>query len=115
MTTTQAQTTGVARSLVSAMRPSQWVKNCLIVVAPAAAGSITHGSVMRQTGIAFMAFCAVSSAVYLLNDVQDRESDRRHPTKRFRAIASGRLSTKAAVSAALALFALGFLYVCERS
>jgi decaprenyl-phosphate phosphoribosyltransferase len=91
------------------MRPSQWVKNCLIVVAPAAAGSITHGSVMRQTGIAFMAFCAVSSAVYLLNDVQDRESDRRHPTKRFRAIASGRLSTKAAVSAALALFALGFL------
>ena len=73
------------------MRPSQWVKNCLIVVAPAAAGTLTHGAVLLHTVIAFLAFCAVSSAVYLLNDVQDREADRRHPTKRYRAIASGRL------------------------
>ena len=109
MTTTQSPPTGVLRSLVSAMRPSQWIKNCLIVVAPAAAGTLTHGTVLRQTGIAFVAFCEVSSAIYLLNDVQDREVDRRHPTKRFRAIASGRLSTKTAIGVALALLILGFL------
>jgi decaprenyl-phosphate phosphoribosyltransferase len=87
----------------------QWVKNCLIVVAPAAAGTLTHGTVLRQTAIAFFAFCAVSSGIYLLNDVQDREADRRHPTKRFRAIASGRLSTTTAIGAALVLLVLGFL------
>ncbi len=109
MTTTQAPSSGVLRSLASAMRPSQWVKNCLIVIAPAAAGTLTDGTVLRQTMIAFLAFCAVSSGVYLLNDVQDRESDRRHPTKRFRAIASGRLPTKTALGAALVLLVLGFL------
>jgi decaprenyl-phosphate phosphoribosyltransferase len=91
------------------MRPLQWVKNCLIVVAPAAAGTLTHGVVLRQTAIAFVAFCAVSSAVYLLNDLRDREADRRHPTKRFRAIASGRLTTATAVGTALSLFVFGFL------
>ncbi|HEV3267396.1 MAG TPA: UbiA family prenyltransferase, partial [Acidimicrobiales bacterium] len=104
MTTTQSPPTGVLRSLLSAMRPLQWVKNCLIVVAPAAAGTLTHGTVLRQTLIAFLAFCLISSAVYLLNDVRDREADRRHPTKRFRAIPSGRLSTSTAVGAALVLF-----------
>lgn len=91
------------------MRPSQWIKNCLIVIAPAAAGSLTDGTVIRQTMIAFLSFCAVSSGVYLLNDVQDRDCDRRHPTKRFRAIASGRLSTRTAFAAALVLLVLGFL------
>lgn len=109
MTTTQTPPTGVLRSLLSGMRPLQWVKNCLIVVAPAAAGTLTHGTVLRQTLIAFLAFCLISSAVYLLNDVRDREADRRHPTKRFRAIASGRLSTTTAVGAALVLFVVGFL------
>jgi decaprenyl-phosphate phosphoribosyltransferase len=108
VTTTQPSTASV-RTLLSAMRPSQWVKNCLIVVAPAAAGTLTHGAVLLHTVIAFLAFCAVSSAVYLLNDVQDREADRRHPTKRYRAIASGRLSATTAVGAALVLFVLGFL------
>jgi decaprenyl-phosphate phosphoribosyltransferase len=100
---------GVLRTLLSAMRPLQWVKNCLIVVAPAAAGILTHGVVLRQTAIAFVAFCAVSSAVYLLNDLRDREADRRHPTKRFRAVASGRLTTTTAVGTALSLFVFGFL------
>jgi decaprenyl-phosphate phosphoribosyltransferase len=109
MTTTQTPPTGVLRSLASAMRPLQWVKNCLIVVAPAAAGTLTHGTVLRQTLIAFVAFCLISSAVYLLNDVRDREADRRHPTKRLRAIASGRLSPSTAIGAAIVLFVLGIL------
>src|SRR5579863_8429028 len=106
--TAQAYAPGVPRSLFSAMRPVQWVKNFLIIVAPAAAGTLSHATVLRQTAIAFVAFCAVSSGVYLLNDLRDREADRLHPKKRFRAIASGQLSTTTAVSASLALFALGF-------
>ncbi len=109
MTTTQPSTAGALRTLFSAVRPSQWVKNFLIVVAPAAAGTLTQERVMAQTVVAFLAFCAVSSAVYLLNDVRDREADRRHPTKRFRAIASGRLATPTAIGTALVLFVLGFL------
>jgi decaprenyl-phosphate phosphoribosyltransferase len=109
MTTTQVSTTSSVRSLFSSMRPGQWIKNCVIVVAPSAAGTLAHPSVLRQTVIAFFAFCAVSSGVYMLNDVRDRDADLRHPTKQFRAIASGRVSTGTAVSTALVLFAIGFL------
>jgi decaprenyl-phosphate phosphoribosyltransferase len=91
------------------MRPPQWVKNCLIVVAPAAAGILTHPTVISQTALAFIAFCSVSSAIYLLNDVRDLDADRHHPTKRFRAIASGRLSTTTAIGSALVLLTVGFL------
>ena len=108
MTTTHAPTAGLSRSLVAAMRPTQWIKNCLIVVAPAAAGILTHATVLGETAIAFAAFCLVSSAVYLLNDVRDIEADRRHPTKRFRAIASGRVSTTTATGTAISLLAVGF-------
>jgi decaprenyl-phosphate phosphoribosyltransferase len=109
MTTTHTPPTAALRPLFSAMRPSQWVKNCLIVVAPAAAGTLTHTVVLRQTVLTILAFCAISSGVYLLNDLRDREADRRHPTNRFRAIASGRLTTTTAVTTALALFGFGFL------
>ncbi len=109
MTITHASATSSLRSLLSAMRPLQWVKNCLIVVAPAAAGILTHPTVIGQTALAFIAFCSVSSAIYLLNDVQDLDADRHHPTKRFRAIASGRLSTTTAIGSALVLLTVGFL------
>lgn len=109
MSTTQTDAPGVARSLFSAIRPVQWVKNFLIIVAPAAAGTITRATVIGQTTVAFVAFCAVSSAIYLLNDVRDRHADLRHPKKRFRAIASGQVSAFTAVTAAIALLAVGFL------
>lgn len=56
---------------------------------------------------AFAIFCALSGAIYLLNDVADRDKDRLHPTKRLRPIASGRLSVPAAVTAAVVLVAAG--------
>jgi decaprenyl-phosphate phosphoribosyltransferase len=91
------------------MRPRQWVKNGLIVVAPAAAGTLLHHDVARQTGIAFLAFCLVASGLYLLNDLRDVAADREHPTKRYRAIASGQLNGTVAVGAAAVLFVVGFL------
>ena len=74
--------------LVRACRPKQWAKNVLVFVAPAAAGVITEPYRIRLTLVAFVAFCMVSSSTYLLNDVMDVESDRQHPTKRRRPIAS---------------------------
>ena len=90
------------------MRIPQWVKNGLLVVAPGAAGSLFHRTVLINTMVAFAAFCLVASSMYILNDLRDIESDRQHPTKRFRAIASGDLSTRAALSAAGVLAAVGF-------
>ena len=92
---------------MSALRPKQWLKN-LFVFAPALfAGDLFVGPAMLHAAAAFAIFCAVSSATYLLNDVVDREADRQHPLKRYRAIASGQLSTTAAVVIAAALVAAG--------
>jgi decaprenyl-phosphate phosphoribosyltransferase len=79
--------------VVKAMRPRQWVKNVLVAAAPLAAlGTNVHynpGRVLAQVAVAFVVFCLAASSVYLVNDVRDVESDRAHPTKRFRPIAAG--------------------------
>jgi decaprenyl-phosphate phosphoribosyltransferase len=93
----------VARSL----RPRQWTKNLLVAAAPLAAGTLFEAPVWWQTLVAFVAFCAVSGAVYLVNDAVDVESDRAHPRKRFRPIAAGELSVRAAVTIAAVLGVLG--------
>jgi len=97
------------RAIVSAMRPWQWVKNGLIIVAPAAAGTLLHTNVARHTVIAILAFCLVASGLYVLNDLRDVAADREHPTKRYRAIASGQLGVSSALTAAAVLVIAGFL------
>jgi decaprenyl-phosphate phosphoribosyltransferase len=84
------------------------VKNGLITVAPGAAGVLSHDNVIGHVIVAFVAFCAVSSAMYLFNDLRDIDADRLHPTKRFRAIASGQLSKGRAIGASLFLLVIGF-------
>jgi decaprenyl-phosphate phosphoribosyltransferase len=91
-----------------AMRPRQWVKNVLVAAAPLAAGRIFETAVLINVGLAFLAFCLVSSTVYLLNDVRDVEEDRLHPKKRLRPIASGELSVRAALLMAAVAGAVGF-------
>ena len=97
----------MAFGLVRACRPKQWAKNVLVFVAPAAAGVIDTPYRVRLTLIGFVAFCLVSSATYLLNDVLDVESDRRHPTKRDRPIASGAVPIPVALVSAAVLFVAG--------
>lgn len=97
----------MAAGLLRACRPKQWAKNVLVFVAPAAAGVIDEAYRLRLTLVGFVAFCLVSSATYLLNDVLDVESDRRHPTKRRRPIASGVVPIPVAVGTAAVLFVLG--------
>ena len=82
--------------LVRACRPRQWLKNVLVFAAPGAAGVITHAGPLGRSLLAFGAFCAAASATYLLNDAADVEADRRHPVKRFRPIAAGKVSVRLA-------------------
>lgn len=88
------------------MRPAQWVKNLLVCAAPLAAGIILHAAAALHTALAFVAFCLASSAVYCVNDVRDAEADRNHPAKCRRPVASGELSARAAVLAAVVLGAI---------
>jgi 4-hydroxybenzoate polyprenyltransferase len=98
------------------MRPKQWPKNLVVFAGLIFAQKIftaTGGTlvihwipILRSLG-AFAAFCLVSSATYLLNDVYDREADRIHPTKRNRPIASGALPVSSAVIASILLFLVG--------
>lgn len=92
-----------ALSLILSLRPGQWTKN-LLVFAPLlfAVKLFDFQSVARATG-GFAVFCALSSVVYLINDVMDREGDRQHPQKRLRPIAAGDLSVSAALLTAALL------------
>jgi decaprenyl-phosphate phosphoribosyltransferase len=93
-------------ALLVAARPRQWIKNALVLAVPAAAGMLDEPEVLRDTGLAFVAFCLASAGTYLLNDLRDREADERHPIKRLRPIAAGEVSPgAAAATAVLALVA----------
>ena len=89
------------------MRPRQWVKNLLVLTAPLAAGRLFEPAVIKGTALAFVAFCLISAAVYLVNDVRDVAEDRQHPTKRFRPIAAGELKPATALVLATVLGACG--------
>lgn len=86
---TASATPSLMSGLIRTARPKQWMKNVLVVAAPAAAGVLGHWSVVLDTLIAFGAFCLAASGTYFLNDSFDVEADRRHAKKRFRPIAAG--------------------------
>ena len=90
------------------MRPVQWAKN-LFVLAPLVFGHLLEdrGALARAL-VALVAFCLASSTVYLINDIRDREEDRRHPLKRMRPLAAGTLGVPAAVVATLVLGVAAF-------
>jgi len=97
----------IARGLVRTGRPKQWVKNVLVFAAPAAGAGLGDADVIVKALLCFVAFCLVSSATYILNDVGDVEADRAHPTKRERPIASGAVPVPTALVAVVGLLLLG--------
>ena len=85
------------KSLVILLRPQQWLKN-LFVLAPAFfAGSFLIADVLRDSLLTFIIFSAAASTVYIFNDWIDRQADSKHPEKRTRPIASGKISGKTAL------------------
>jgi 4-hydroxybenzoate polyprenyltransferase len=95
--------------LIRSMRPNQWVKNTVIFAGVIFARHFENtGDLLRVLG-AFAIFCALASAVYLFNDIRDRDTDRVHPQKKDRPIAAGRVSVSMAGGTAVVLFAIGLL------
>jgi len=101
------------RLIFISMRPKYWVKNLLLLMPLIFAMRAGEFASMFKAALAVLVFCGLSGAGYLINDVIDRESDRRHPLKTGRPIASGALSGSVAVSAAVFIYltslALAFL------
>ncbi len=97
--------TTLASTLLRAMRWHQWAKNLLLLVPIVTAHRVADAGAWASAGIAFAAFCMLASATYLLNDLRDRDADRRHPSKRWRPIAAGELAAPAALALAAALLA----------
>jgi 4-hydroxybenzoate polyprenyltransferase len=97
----------LALALTRALRPRQWTKNAAVVAplvfAHKALDPASAGRAMAAAGL----FCLLSSAVYVFNDLVDRERDREHPVKRLRPIASGALSAGLATALGVSLLAVG--------
>ena len=90
----------VAASLFLALRPAQWTKNLIVFAALIFGQRLLDGEAVVRATVAFLAFCALSGVVYLVNDVVDRDADRQHPIKRHRPIAAGDLSVSLAMACA---------------
>ena len=96
------------KALLVSLRPKQWVKNLLLFAGLLFTLDQSHTArQFGQVALGFALFCALSSTVYLINDIADRESDKLHPKKRRRPIAAGELSPALALSAAAVLGTAG--------
>jgi 4-hydroxybenzoate polyprenyltransferase len=98
-----AEGRSLTTSLVLSLRPSQWTKNLIIFLPLMFGQRLLDPVAVAYAAAAFAIFCVLSGVVYLINDVADRDADRRHPIKRFRPIASGAVSTRTALTTAAAL------------
>lgn len=109
----EAQARG--RALLAALRPKQWTKNLIVFIGAAFTLQLTDPRVVAITASGFLAFCLLSSAGYLVNDVLDLEADRQHPVKRSRPVASGAVSTRTALvmAACLAMAGLGLGFLLK--
>jgi 4-hydroxybenzoate polyprenyltransferase len=100
-------------ALIRLLRPKQWVKNVFVGAGVFFAARLHDVELVRAMGLCFVAFSLMGSSVYVLNDYLDRESDRQHPTKRHRPLASGAVSaaqgfTAGALCVALSVTAAWF-------
>ncbi len=91
----------MARALFKTMRPRQWTKNGFVYAALVFDGKLFEPTLFLRTTVAFVCFCLISSATYLINDLVDIEKDRQHPTKRHRPLAAGTLPPWVAIATAI--------------
>jgi 4-hydroxybenzoate polyprenyltransferase len=89
--------------LIKTMRPKQWIKNIFVFAALTFDVKLFNLHYLAQTLAGFVLLCLISGTVYTINDLADVEKDRQHPRKRYRPLASGQLSTRVAVAAAVVI------------
>ena len=92
-------------AIVRSLRPEQWLKNGFVLAPIIFSGRVDDPQAWGRSLVAVVAFCAASSATYLVNDVLDRTADRAHPAKKGRAIASGEVTVAQALGSAVLLVA----------
>jgi 4-hydroxybenzoate polyprenyltransferase len=96
------------KDIIQAMRPHQWTKNFFVYAALIFSQNILNLPLLLKTTIAFSAFCLISSALYIFNDLKDLEEDKLHPLKSKRPIASGKIKKSTAILMIVVLGLLGF-------
>ncbi len=97
------------KALIKTMRLRQWSKNVFVLAALVFDLKLREPDAIARSLAGFFLFCFLSSVVYIINDIADREADRNHPTKRNRPIASGKLPVNVALWAAVILLAITLL------
>lgn len=97
------------RALWQSFRPAQQAKNLLVFAPLIFSGMASDVLKIRGAFAAFIVFCLASAALYIFNDIRDRDEDRKHPVKRDRPIARGEVSVSAAASVSVVLFVLAIL------
>jgi 4-hydroxybenzoate polyprenyltransferase len=107
----------LARSLIRLIRPHQWIKNGFVFLGLVFGHGWEDANLVAEVFALFAAFCLASSAVYVMNDIADRDADRLHPAKRSRPIAQGEVGIgwAAALCVALALAGLALAAGVSRS
>jgi len=100
------------RAAIKTGRPQEWIKNVFVFAGLLFSGKFNDPQAVLEATLAFLSFCAISSAGYYVNDLVDVELDRKHPKKRFRPLAAGELSERAAMTIApvLAVAAVGLAF-----
>jgi decaprenyl-phosphate phosphoribosyltransferase len=101
-------------AMIRLVRPGHWIKNAIVLFPVVFAMRTGDASAWRAAGVAAVAFCLASSAIYVFNDIRDRAADRLHPRKKDRPLAAGQVSVTTALVEAICLTAAGIfvaLYV----
>jgi 4-hydroxybenzoate polyprenyltransferase len=100
---------GALGDWIRLLRPQQWAKNVFVLLPLVFSHSVLTAANVLNSGLVFLLFCLVCSAVYIFNDLIDRRADRLHPRKRHRPLASGRVSPVAATMLSGLLLLLGLI------
>lgn len=99
-------------NILRLVRPRQWIKNLAVFASITFTGELFNVSVFNDVVLAFIAFCGLSSATYIINDVFDVEKDKLHPFKKFRPLANGDIPLSFGISFAVLLI-IGSLYIAQ--
>lgn len=105
--TTKKTINSLSVAAFKAMRPVHWIKNLALFAAIFLSGMLFSKGEFTKVVWAFVVFCLITSATYLINDIMDAGSDKLHPTKKFRPVASGALPVPIAIVEAIILILAG--------